>query len=83
MSVDAELATLVRDVVRDTVRGELEALSDRPLVVTPDEAARLLSLSRRTVDRLVSEGVLPRVPHTSRTLIPRMALETFVNEATA
>lgn len=81
MTLEATFAEVVDASVRDAIRDELEALTTRPLVVTPDEAARLLCVSRRTVDRWLAEGVLPRMPHTNRVLIPRVALESFVNGA--
>lgn len=52
------------------------------LAVSVPEAAALVSMSPSTIRRLVLQGVLPTVPHTSRTLIPRAALERFVDTTT-
>lgn len=78
VTLDAHIAQLVQTAVADAVRTVLADLNDRPLVVSADEAARLLDVSRRTIDTWIASGVLPRVPHTGRVLIPRTALEAFV-----
>lgn len=77
-TLDALITEQVRAAVRDEVRDVLAELSDRPLVCTPDETAALLQVSRRLVDRWLADGVLPRLPHTSKVLIPRVAVEAFV-----
>ena len=77
MSFEDVLTEHVRAAVRDEVAGILADLTDRPVAVTADEAARLLCVSRRQVDRWIAEGLLPRVPHTSAVRIPRCAVEAF------
>lgn len=76
-TLDALITEQVRAAVRDEVRDVLAELSDRPLVLTPDETAHLLQVSRRLVDRWLADGHLPRLPHTSKVLIPRVAVEAF------
>lgn len=44
-----------------------------------DEAADLLSISRRVVDRLVRDGDLDTVNIGRRRLVPHEALEAYVN----
>jgi excisionase family DNA binding protein len=43
-----------------------------------DEAAEMLSISRRVVDRLVREGALDTVKLGRRRLVPHEALEDYV-----
>jgi excisionase family DNA binding protein len=52
--------------------------SGLPLAYTTQQAADLLQVSERHVRTLVYAGHLARVPHTTRVLIPRIALERFV-----
>ena len=72
-------------------RAAVEALTDpevlatvaaayqRPIVCTKAETAELLRCSVSQVERWVTAGVLPRMPHTGRkVLIPRVAIEAFV-----
>jgi excisionase family DNA binding protein len=82
-TLDAFLTEQVRAAVREEITAVLADLSNRPLVVTPDEAAHLLQVSRRLVDRWLAAGLLPRLPHTSKVLIPRIALEAFAEGSTA
>lgn len=77
-TLDELIAEQVRAAVRDEVRDVLADLSNRPLVCTPDETAELLQVSRRLVDRWIAAGQLPRLPHTKKVLIPRVAIEAFV-----
>lgn len=53
---------------------------ERPLAVSPDQAAALIGVSRDTFDR----HVLPRLGHRvvgRRRLIPLVELEAYVNES--
>jgi excisionase family DNA binding protein len=54
-----------------------------PLVYTAEEAGTVLGVSEDTVRRWVRAGHLPRLPHTDRLLIPRKAVEGFVQAATS
>lgn len=54
------------------------AIGDK-LALSVAEAAELVGLSETSIRRLVAAGTLPRVPHTERVLIPRLALEEYVN----
>ena len=82
MTVEGLIADEVRAAVRDEVRQVIAELVDRPLVLTPDEAAHLLHVSRRLVDRWLAAGLLPKMPHTKKVLIPRVAVEAFANGQT-
>lgn len=53
---------------------------DRSLLCTVDEAAALLSVGRTSVYQLMSSGRLRSVKVGSRRLVPRSALEAFVDE---
>jgi excisionase family DNA binding protein len=53
------------------------------IALSVQDVAALCSISTPTVRRLVAEGVLPRVPHTERVLIPRSAVERWVEGAAA
>jgi hypothetical protein len=79
-TLDDIIAERVRDAVAEAVRDVLTELSDRPLVVTADQAAELLQVSRRQVENWLAAGVLPRLPHTARILIPRVGLEAFASQ---
>lgn len=50
-----------------------------PLVYTVAEAAVVLGVSVSTVNRWIDAGVLPRLQHTSTRLLPRKAVERFVD----
>lgn len=51
------------------------------LVYTPAECADVLGVSPQTIRKWLDKGVLPRLPHTDRVLIPRVAVESFVAAA--
>ena len=76
MSLADDFATIVEDALERVLDRRAEQL-ERPVAVTADEAARLLCVSRRQVDRWVAEGLLPRVPHTASVRIPRVAIDAF------
>lgn len=75
------LGSAVSAAVKDAVHEAADNLAQRPLVYSADQAARVLSVSRRTVETWVADGILPRMPHTKRLLIPRVAIESWVNDA--
>jgi excisionase family DNA binding protein len=52
------------------------------LTVSVEEAAALLGISRALAYELVRRGDLPRLRLGRRVVIPRKALETFVEAAT-
>lgn len=56
--------------------------SEEPLLLRPEEAAQLLSLGRTKVYELVRSGRLGSVKVGKRRLIPRKALEQFVEGLT-
>ena len=53
-----------------------------PEVLTAAEAAAILRVSPRTVERLAREGKLRRVPHLRAVRIPAAALREMVERAT-
>lgn len=53
------------------------------LTCSLEEAAQLLSISKRSVQRLIDRGFLTKVPYIRRVLIPRKQIEAFVNKAPA
>ena len=55
--------------------------ADRKIAVSVPEAAELLSLSAPSVRRLITSGVIARVPHTDRVLIARAELERFATSS--
>ena len=81
MTFEDVLAEQVRSAVRDEVASILADLIERPVAVNADEAARLLGVSRRQVDRWIADGLLPRVPHTASVRIPRVAIDAFALSA--
>jgi excisionase family DNA binding protein len=85
--------TTLDDALRDAVAAGLEPLarridqlanpSDRPLAVTAEKAAELLSVGDDLIRRWVADGLLPRVPHSRLLRIPYSALEAFVEASTS
>lgn len=53
------------------------------LALSVREVAEMCSISTTSVDKLIAQGVLPRVPHTGRVLVPRTAVERWVNSGVA
>lgn len=51
-----------------------------PLLLSVDEAARLLGIGRTVVYRLLSQGNLRSVKVGGRRLVPRSAVDAFVDE---
>lgn len=56
---------------------------DEQLAITPEEAAKRLSLGRSTVYKLIAAGELPARRLGGRWVIPVRALEVLVNGAAA
>lgn len=86
MSLDEAIRASVVDALAEALEPLIAVLSkiDRqpePLVYTPSEAATVLGVSDTQVRRWLDAGVLPRLPHTDRVLIPCVAVEAFVEEA--
>ena len=48
-----------------------------PLLVSCDEAARLLGISRQTLEKLIYVGEVPSIVLRRRRLVPRDFLETL------
>ena len=51
------------------------------LVLTVDEAAEILGISRGLAYRMVREGAIPNVRMGRRMLVPRSALDRMLEEA--
>lgn len=87
MSLDSELADRLRDAVVEVLsdRELIDAIvtaADRPLVVSPAEAGRLLGVSDKQVRDMIDAGHLARLPGVGkRVLIPRASIEAFVAQA--
>lgn len=82
---DAIRATVV-DSIAEALEPLIAVLSkiDRQpeaLVYTPQEASVVLGVSDSTIRRWLDGGVLPRLPHTDRVLIPCVAIAAFVEDA--
>lgn len=73
----------VDQLVDERIAAALNALRRNPppprLALTLDEAGASVGVSAKTVDRWVKAGLLPTVPHTTRVLVPVIALEQFVS----
>ncbi len=76
-AVDAALAEVVKTAVAEAVAEALADLANRPVVCTKTETAALLRCSPSQIDKWLTVGLLPRMPHTSKVLIPRVAIEAF------
>lgn len=68
-----DLRTVVAELLDDNIR---------PLVVRPQDAARMLGVSDNTLRRLVKDGHLQPVPHLRPTRYSIRALEQFVSGST-
>jgi excisionase family DNA binding protein len=62
----------------------VDATADRPTFWTRDEAAALLRISTRSLDKLIRARKLAAVrPVPGRVLVAKEALEQFIKESTA
>ena len=52
-------------------------------VLTKSEAAAVLRVCQRTVDRLIAKKLLKRVKVTRKVLIPATAIDEFLRQTTA
>ena len=59
-----------------------EVLCNETLLYSKKQAARVLNVSEKTVDRLIKKGRLSRISGYRRVLIPFKALEMFVSNNT-
>lgn len=85
MTLDEQIHATVRAAVEEANAPLLAAL-DRPprLAYSVLEVAEMLGTSRDTVERLVKDGNLARVPGTGRAvLIPRRSVDRLIDEAEA
>lgn len=56
-------------------------LDREPDVLTHADVCRILATSRRTVDRIIREGHLRKIPHMGHLVrIARLELERFINQ---
>jgi excisionase family DNA binding protein len=69
----SESESSVVHLVVDNSRSHLPRLSYRP-----DEAADMLGLSRRSVDRLIASGQLRSIKMLRARLIPAASIESFL-----
>ncbi|MBZ5598118.1 MAG: excisionase family DNA-binding protein [Acidobacteriia bacterium] len=53
-------------------------VTDQTLLLSKEEAGRLLAVSTRTIDRLLQDGVLPAVRLRRRILVSREAILALV-----
>jgi excisionase family DNA binding protein len=63
-------------------RGKEAAMSEAqtPLVLRRQEAARMLSVSLTTIDRAISRGDLVAKKYGTRTLVPRVEIERYLEK---
>lgn len=61
-------------------RNDMDAVVSKSLCESKREAARLLSLSERTIDRMIAAKELKVVKTDGRVLIPRSSLEAWVRK---
>lgn len=47
-----------------------------------DDAAKWLGVSRRTIERLIADGILPKIKIRSRSVVALSALEAYVRRHT-
>ena len=56
-------------------------IANQPLVVSAEEAAKLLGLNKRTILRLIDRGIFTRIPHVGRIRIPYKQIVAYANSA--
>lgn len=81
MSIDAALNAKFAELTAELKAAFTERQTPASLVLTPKKAGVLLGVSEKTVRRWVTRGVLPRLPEADIVLIPRRAVEEFVERA--
>jgi excisionase family DNA binding protein len=83
-TLGAAMQPMIRELLREELASALpsrrEARPVEPLVLTLEDAAALLSMSKRSVERLVSEGVLPSVKLDARVRIARRDVERLIEQ---
>lgn len=66
----------------DDLQAAVARIQNQPaipkLALTVTEAQKATGAGRDTIRGWIRDGLLPRVPHTERVLIPTVALEAFV-----
>lgn len=72
-----EFVASLADAVAARLAERLRADVQSPMTVK--EAAEVLRVSQRTVERMLAEGRLPRVGGTARVLVPRWAVVELAN----
>lgn len=80
VSLDSALGDLVEQSLRKVLAEAPHVLPPQPLVLSVTEVATVMRVSKRSVETWVAEGVLPKMPHTGRVLIPRQFVENWVAE---
>jgi hypothetical protein len=79
VTIDDHLETLVRIAIEQTLANYTRRLANpEALTYTSRQAATVIGCGARKIELLVAGGTLPRVPHISNVLIPRVAVEAFV-----
>jgi excisionase family DNA binding protein len=82
LSLDEHIARIVEAAIERKIGTYLSRLGPEPLVYNVSETADVLRTSTKTVRRLLSDGILPTVPHMGeRILIPRKAVQDLVDAA--
>lgn len=75
--------TLLRDIVRQEIDGALARWErpEPPLAMSLAQVGKALGVDPRTVRKLIDNGALPSLAGTgtNRILIPRKAVERYVN----
>ena len=71
--------TQMEDLVERLTKRLTATSADRRKPVTFSEAAKLLGVCRRTVERRVEEGQIRRVPHTAKQLIPISEIDRLLS----
>lgn len=82
-AIQQQCATLAHEVaaLASEVTELIERPTSPPLSVSVDEAAHLLGVSRSTLFTLLEAGTIRSVKVGSRRLIPRQALDDFLQQS--
>jgi excisionase family DNA binding protein len=80
MSTDTKFADRLAERITEQLRGEIQQLASpqEPDLLTTEQAAERLNISKRTTETLIHSGELPSVKVRGCRRIPTAALESYI-----
>lgn len=68
----------IDEQITAAIDAAVDRVAPRRMVLTPEEAAKVLGVSRGTFDKMVSDDEIPHYRRSSRVLVPVPALNLFL-----